>query len=165
MADDDRFDVEHASSEIENQAPESPEPAKGGWLTKSTWVALAVLLGLACFMFGILAQREVFTTDGIQIGITLAVGGGTVGYPQFSVGYKDDFLVYQVTSSNATQISRFGDYVSNRPIAGGLFAAEVYDVILNPLPAGVTSGSCSTVGCTANMRFVEYGRPPLPPIH
>jgi hypothetical protein len=104
-------------------------------------------------------------TDGSQIGITLAVGGGTVGYPQFSVGYKDDFVVYQVTSSNATQISRFGDYVSNRPIAGGLFAAEVYDVILNPLPAGVTSGSCSTVGCTANMRFVEYGRPPLPPIH
>jgi hypothetical protein len=104
-------------------------------------------------------------TDGTEIGITLAVGGGTVGYPQFSVGYKDDFVVYQVTSSNATQISRFGDYVSNRPIAGGLFAAEVYDVILNPLPPGTTSGSCSTVGCAANMRFVEYGRPPLPPIH
>jgi hypothetical protein len=104
-------------------------------------------------------------TDGSQIGITLAVGGGTVGYPQFSVGYKDDFVVYQVTNSNATQISRFGDYVSNRPIAGGLFAAEVYDVILNPLPPGTTSGSCSTVGCTANMRFVEYGRPPPPPIH
>ena len=68
MADDDRFDEEQASSEIENEAPEAPEPSRGGWLTKSTWVALAVLFGLACFMFGILAQREVFTTDGIQIG-------------------------------------------------------------------------------------------------
>ena len=104
-------------------------------------------------------------TDGTQIGITLAVGGGTVGYPQFSVGYKDDFVVYQVTNSNATQTTRFGDYVCNRPIAGGLFASEVYDVILKPLPPGVTSGTCATVGCTANMRFVEYGRPPAPPIH
>ena len=104
-------------------------------------------------------------TDGNLIGITLAVGGGTVGFPQFSVGYKDDFVVYQVTNSNATQTIRFGDYVCNRPIAGGLFATEVYDVILNPLPAGVASGTCATVGCTANMRFVEYGRPPLPPIH
>jgi len=123
-------------------------------------------------------------TDGREIGITLAVGGGTVvGYPQFAVGYKDDFVVYQVTNSNATQLfcatncppqppgapaptfgSRFGDYVPNRPIAGGLFATEVYDVILNPLPAGVTSGTCATVGCNARMRFVEYGRPPGPPI-
>src|SRR4051794_39756685 len=68
MADDDRFDEEQASSEIERETPEAPEPKKGQWLTKSTWVALAVLFGLACFMFGILAQREVFTTDGIQIG-------------------------------------------------------------------------------------------------
>jgi hypothetical protein len=104
-------------------------------------------------------------TDGNEIGITLAVGGGTIGFPQFCVGYKDDFVVYQVTNSNATQISRFGDYVPNRPIAGGLFATEVYDVTLNPLPAGVTLGTCATVGCTANMRFVEYGRPPGPPIH
>ncbi len=104
-------------------------------------------------------------TDGSQIGITLAVGGGTVGYPQFSVGYKDDFVVYQVTNSNATQTTRFGDYVCNRPIAGGNFATEVYDVILNPLPPGVTSGTCATVGCTANMRFVEYGRPPALPPH
>ncbi|HVS81749.1 MAG TPA: hypothetical protein VHE60_08430 [Pyrinomonadaceae bacterium] len=104
-------------------------------------------------------------TDGNEIGITLAVGGGTViGYPQFAVGYKDDFVVYQVTNSNATQTVRFGDYVPNRPIAGGLFATEVYDVILNPLPAGVASGTCATIGCTARMRFVEYGRPPGPPI-
>src|SRR5262249_19528554 len=105
-------------------------------------------------------------TDGSEIGITLAVGGGTVGFPQFSVGYKNDFVVYQVTNSNATQTGpppRFGDYVCNRSIAGGNFAAEVYDVILNPLPPGVTTGTCATVGCTANMRFVQYGRPPGPP--
>jgi len=65
MADDDRFDEEQSSSKIEG---EPTETAKGGWLTKSTWVALAVLCGLACFMFGIVAQREVFTTDGIPIG-------------------------------------------------------------------------------------------------
>jgi hypothetical protein len=102
-------------------------------------------------------------TDGSQIGITLAVGGGTVGFPQFSVGYKDDFVVYQVTNSNATQTVRFGDYVCNRPIAGGNFATEVYDVLLNALPPGVPSGTCATVGCNANMRFVQYGRPPGTP--
>jgi hypothetical protein len=103
-------------------------------------------------------------SDGNEIGITLGVGGGTLGYPQHAVGYKDDFVVYQVTSSNATQTSRFGDYFSNRVIPGGLFATQVYDVLLNPLPAGVTSGTCASVGCTARMRFVQYGRPPPPPI-
>ena len=72
-----------------------------------------------------------------EIGITLAVGGGTLGFPQFAVGYKNDFEVFQVTNSNATQTSRFGDYVCNRLIPGGLFAAEVYDVVLNPVPPGV----------------------------
>ena len=103
-------------------------------------------------------------SDGSQIGITLAVGGGTLGYPQNSVGYKDDFVVYQVTNSNATQSPlRFGDYFSNRLIPGpeGSFAAETYDVILNPLPAGVPSGTCATVGCAAKMRFVQYSRPPV----
>jgi hypothetical protein len=100
-----------------------------------------------------------------EIGINLAVGGGTVGYPQESVGYKDDFVVYQVTNSNATQISRFGDYLSARYIPGtdSQFAAEAYDVILNPLPPGVTSGTCATVGCTAQMRYIQFGRPPAPP--
>jgi hypothetical protein len=104
-------------------------------------------------------------TDGTEIGIALGVGGGTLGYPQFSVGFMNDFVVYQVTASNATQISRFGDYIAPRLIPGaGLFAVELYDVILNPLPPGTTSGTCATVGCTANMRFVEFGRPPPPPI-
>lgn len=123
-------------------------------------------------------------SDGNLIGITLAVGGGTVGYAQESVGYKDDFVVFQVTNSNASQVfctancppqppgspaatfgTRFGDYFPNRLVPGseGYFAAEAYDVVLNPLPAGVTSGTCATVGCTANMRFVEYGRPPVAP--
>ena len=53
-------------------------------------------------------------TDGSQIGITLAVGGGSIPFPQHSVGYKDDFVVYQVTNSTATQTSRFGDYFCNR---------------------------------------------------
>jgi hypothetical protein len=102
-------------------------------------------------------------SDGTEIGITLAVGGGTIGYPQNAVGYRDDFVVYQVTSSNATQVSRFGDYLSNRLIPGErrFFAAGVYDVILNPLPPGVPSGTCATVGCTARARYVMYGRPPV----
>jgi hypothetical protein len=101
-------------------------------------------------------------TTGGQIGVTLAVGGGTVGYPQWAVGFKGDFVVYQVTNSNATQTTRFGDFVFTRPIPGSnLFATEVYDVILNALPAGVTSGTCATVGvgCSAVMRFVQFGRP------
>lgn len=103
-------------------------------------------------------------TDGIDIGVALGVGGGTLGYPQFSVGFMNDFVVYQVTSSNATQTSRFGDYIAARLIPGaGLFAVELYDVSLNAVPPGTPSPTCATVGCTANMRYVEFGRPPAPP--
>ncbi len=103
-------------------------------------------------------------TDGTEIGVVLGVGGGTVGFPQVSVGFMNDFVVYQVTASDATQVSRFGDYFCARLIPGaGLFATEVYDVILNPLPPGTPSGTCATVGCTANMRYVEFGRPAEPP--
>lgn len=102
--------------------------------------------------------------DGIDIALTLGVGGGTIGYPQFSVGFMNDLVVYQVTAGNAAQGSRFGDYIAPRLIAGaGRFSVEVYDVLLNPLPPGTSSGVCSTVGCTANMRYVEFGRPPPPP--
>jgi len=101
--------------------------------------------------------------DGTEIGLALGVGGGTLGYPQFAVGYMNDFVVYQVTSSNATQVSRFGDYIAPRLIPGaGLFAVELYDVTLNAVPPGTPSPTCTTVGCTANMRFVEFGRPPTP---
>jgi hypothetical protein len=54
------------------------------------------------------------------------------------------------------------DYFSNRAVPGRFFATEVYDVVLNPLPARVGSGA--TVGGAANMRFVQHGRPPPPPI-
>jgi hypothetical protein len=40
--------------------------------------------------------------------------------------------------------TRFGDYLCNRPIAGGTFATEVYDVILNPLAPGVAIGTGAT---------------------
>lgn len=95
-------------------------------------------------------------TQGDEIGIGLAVGGGTIGYPQFAVGYKDDFVVYTVTASNATQIVRFGDYFSVRPIPGtGNFAAEGYDVLQN------TPGqTCAVGGCSAVARYVEFGRAP-----
>jgi hypothetical protein len=104
-------------------------------------------------------------TDGREIGIALAVGGGTLGYPQGAVGYMDDFVVYQVTASNATQISRFGDYFNARPVPGPvqLFATELYEVILNPPPPGTVNPTCATVGCSARMRFVEWGRPFSPP--
>ena len=102
-------------------------------------------------------------TEGVEIALTIAVGGGTIGFPQHTVGFKDDFVVYQVTNSNATQISRFGDYFSTRPIGGGLFGTQVYDVVLNPIPAGVINATCATpgVGCIARMRFVQFGRPPV----
>ena len=105
-------------------------------------------------------------SDGNEIGMTVAVGSGTIPFPQEAVGYRNDFVLYQVTSSNATQGVRFGDYFSTRLIPGdGLhFATEVYDVLLGPLPAGVLSGTCATVGCTARMRYVEFGRPETPPI-
>jgi len=99
-----------------------------------------------------------------EVAINLAVGGGTVGYPQMSVGFKDDFVVYQVTSSNAAQQGRFGDYLSARYIAGSdsQFGAEAYDVILNPVPPGGTA-TCAAVGCTANPRYIQFGRPPFQP--
>jgi len=94
-----------------------------------------------------------------EIGITLGVGGGTFGVPQMSVGFKDDFVVYPVTISTATQISRYGDYFSTRVIPGKLmFATEVYDILLNS-PSSTTD-TCATVGCSANVHYVEFGRPP-----
>jgi hypothetical protein len=99
-------------------------------------------------------------SDGREIGITLAVGGGTIGYPQFAVGYKDDFVVFAVTGSTGSQAGgRFGDYVPNRlvPGAGLFFATGVYET---RLPSGTTTGTCATVACTTRMRFVQYGRAP-----
>jgi hypothetical protein len=94
-------------------------------------------------------------TQGKEIGMGLAVGGGTIGYPQFAVGYKDDFVVYTVTNSNATQVSRFGDYFSVRPIPGSTnFAAEGYDVLQS-----VAGQTCASAGCRAVPRYVEFGRP------
>ncbi len=119
------------------------------------------------FAMAALARDDNIVTP--EIGINLAVGGGTVGYPQMSVGFKNDFVVYQVTNSNAAQGSRFGDYLSARYIPGNVsgsdttFAAEVYDVILNPVPPGGTA-TCAAVGCVANPRYVQFGRPPPPPI-
>ena len=104
------------------------------------------------------------------IAMTLAAGGGTVGYPQVGVGFAGDPLVYAVTTSNATQWDpmnnqfRFGDYFGLRNILGSLtphYATEVYEVRLNPLPPGMTSGTCMTVGCTARMRYVEFGQRPI----
>lgn len=97
--------------------------------------------------------------DGLGMG--LAVGGGTIGYPQFAVGYKDDFTVYTVTASNATQTtagggSRFGDYFAVRPIPGSTgFAAATYDVLQST--AGQT---CQVGGCRAVTRYVEFRRAP-----
>ena len=100
------------------------------------------------------ASNDIVRPD---IGIALAVGGGTVGYPQFAVGFKDDFVVYQVTNSNATQVSRFGDYLPARNVPGsGLFATEVYDVLQN-----VSGSNCAVSGCRAVMRYVQFGRPPV----
>lgn len=110
-------------------------------------------------------------TQGSEIGIGLAVGGGTIGYPQFAVGYKDDFVVFTVTASNATQTflvdsdgdgipetpaSRFGDYFSVRPIPGSEdagFAAESYDVLQN-----VAGQTCVMAGCRAVARYTEFSR-------
>jgi hypothetical protein len=98
-------------------------------------------------------------TQGDEIGIGLAVGGGTIGFPQFAVGYKNDFVVYTVTASNATQISRFGDYFSVRPVPGSAnFAAEGYDVLQN-----VAGQTCAMAGCRAVARYVEFGRPESSP--
>jgi len=97
--------------------------------------------------------------DGLGMG--LAVGGGTIGYPQFAVGYKDDFVVYTVTGSNATQTassggSRFGDYFSVRPVPGtDSFGAEAYDVLQST--AGQT---CRAGGCRAVARYGEFRRAP-----
>lgn len=96
---------------------------------------------------------------GSDVGMTLGVGGGSFGTPQQAVGFKDDFAVYTVTNSTATQMVRYGDYFSTRRVPGKfVFGTEVYDIILNPLPPGVASGTCATVGCTANVRYVEFGR-------
>ena len=101
-------------------------------------------------------------SSGEEMGMTLAVGDGTLGYPQQAVGFRNDFVVFQVTNSDATQISRFGDYLSNRLVTSDTvrFGTEVYDVRLNAVPPG-GAPTCAAVGCAANMRYVEYQRPPF----
>ncbi len=126
------------------------------------------------FAMAALARNNDLVTP--EVAINLAVGGAalpsSVAYPQMSVGFKDDFVVYQVTNSNATQVSRFGDYLSARWIPGSVaippgtetsdsqFGAEVYDVILNAVPPGGTP-TCAAVGCVANPRYIQFGRPPF----
>jgi hypothetical protein len=119
------------------------------------------------FAMAALARDNTFVTP--IVGFTIAMGGGTFGYPQMAVGWQYLFTVYQVTNSNATQsfrsatgaiVSRFGDYLSARWIdgtpGGTDFAAQVYDVILNPVPPGGTA-TCVAVGCVANPRYVRFG--------
>jgi hypothetical protein len=102
------------------------------------------------------AMAALGTQEG-NIGMGVAVGGGTLGYPQYSVGYKDDFVVYLVTASNATQVTRFGDYFSVRPIAGTTdFATEGYEV-LQAVPGSV----CAIGGCNAVTRYIRFGRPEI----
>jgi|GEM_PF-3528152 len=137
---------------------ETLTPSDGGYQVSSEYDIWSGDYAFAVAALG--SGRDLVRPD---VAIALAVGGGTLGYPQISVGFKDDFMVHQVTSSNATQISRFGDYFSVRLVPGtdDQFVTEAYDVILNPPPPGVPSGTCATVGCTANMRFVQFGRPPF----
>jgi hypothetical protein len=46
----------------------------------------------------------ILATQGDDVGIGVAVGGGSViGFPQYAVGYKFDFEVFYPTNSNATQ--------------------------------------------------------------
>lgn len=97
------------------------------------------------FAFGM----GVISSQAREIGIGLAVGGGTIGFPQFAVGFKDDFFVRIVTAGNAVQSGRFGDYLSVRRIPNSLrFAAEFYDTL------STTGG-----GARAVVRYVEFGRP------
>ncbi len=89
-----------------------------------------------------------------SIGIALAVVGGAMGYPKFPVDFKDDSGVYQVTNSNATQVSRFGDYMRACNIFGTpLFATGVHDGLQN-----VPGSSCATASCRTLMRYVQVGR-------
>jgi hypothetical protein len=99
-------------------------------------------------------------TQDEDIGLTLAAGGGTLGIPQFGVGYLDDGQIFTVTGSNTTQVpNRFGDWVNVRPIPGTEdFATEVYEVQQATPPLG-----CALGGCNAVMRYVRFGRPPPTP--
>lgn len=111
------------------------------------------------FAFAMASLGTNGSTDRPEIGITVSVGGGTIGYPQGTVGYKDDFVVYIMTGSNGSQMVRYGDYYATRPIPGGahMFGTTLYDI---NLPGGSPAGStCSTVPCSAIARYVEFGRP------
>lgn len=110
------------------------------------------------FAFAMAALGTNGSTDRPEIGLTVSVGGGTVGYPQGTVGYKDDFVVYVMTGDTGSQMSRFGDYFDTRPIPGEahMFGTTLYEI---DLPAGSPPGStCSSVACSAQVRYVEFGR-------
>ena len=105
-----------------------------------------------------------------SVGLTVTAGGGTFGYPQFTVGYMGDwnpvinaYVLYTVTGGNATQcfvksgnvVSRYGDYVNMRPIPGTAdFATLVYENF-----QAIPGLSCDLGGFTTVMRYVRFGRP------
>lgn len=110
------------------------------------------------YAFAMAALGTNGSSDRPEIGMTVSVGGGTIGYPQGTVGFKDDFVLYIMTASTGSQMARYGDYFDTRPIPGAahMFGTTLYDITV---PAGSAPGStCSTVACGSLVRYVEFGR-------
>ena len=108
MTDDEQFNEEATSSSDE---PEQEAPKRGGWLSTSTWVALAVLFGLACFMFGIVAQREIFTSNGSNPGS----GSNDTDKIDQVMNLLESEYYYRPTDPNATP---FADTLENNALHG-----------------------------------------------
>jgi hypothetical protein len=144
--------------------------------------------------YGVVEETDIFNTkfafgmaglgvntNSSDVAISIAAGGGTpntggVGYPQIWLGMLADLDFALVSSSNALQVetrgTRFGDYLDVRPIPGGGWVTEAYDVAINSLPSGMPApgfancgtpipGTMSPIGCAVTPRYVEFAPPPI----
>jgi hypothetical protein len=95
-----------------------------------------------------------------EIGLSLAHGGGGTEYPNHSVGFWGDFLVYDSTASDVTT-GDFGDYVTIRqnhtPANHGAFF-DAFGYGLTKLSTAGTGSPLPSNEVNVGVQYVIFGR-------
>jgi hypothetical protein len=112
-----------------------------------------------------------------DVAISLATGGGG-SYADNAVGFLNDFVLYQTTSSNATESNnvpqyRYGDYFDIRNAVGPETNAGQgvgFSTLAYAVTQSVTGNIRAVSTCNVTLQYVLFGRnsdlfpTPTPPI-
>jgi hypothetical protein len=112
-----------------------------------------------------------------DVAISLATGGGG-SYADNAVGFLNDFVLYQTTSSNATESNnipqyRYGDYFDVRNAVGPVTDAGQgvgFSTLAYAVTQSVAGNTCNVSTCNVTLQYVLFGRnsdlfpSPTPPI-